>query len=85
MFVLVPLLIQFDHKQETVVKIDASGWYISKILLQRDNNRFLRLYIFYLKKMLPAKCNYLIYNKELLAIVRSLEAWDIELRSVKEF
>jgi hypothetical protein len=40
---------------------------------------------FYSKKNSPAECNYEIYNKEMLAIVRCLEAWDPELRSVDEF
>jgi hypothetical protein len=31
------------------------------------------------------ECNYEIYDKEMLAIIRSLEEWDAELRSVKEF
>ena len=34
---------------------------------------------FYSKKMTPAECNYEIYDKELLAIVRCLEEWDAEL------
>ena len=34
---------------------------------------------------MPAKCNYQIYDKELLAVVQCLEAWDAELQSVKKF
>ena len=37
---------------------------------------------YYLKKYTPAESNYEIYNKELLVIMRYLEAWDTELRSV---
>ena len=33
------------------------------------------------KKMIPAKCNYEIYDKELLAIVRAFEQWTAELES----
>jgi len=85
MFVSAPLLVRFDHERETVVETDASGWCVGGILLQRDNDGFLRPCAFYSKRMLPAECNYPIYDKELLAIIRSLEAWDAELRSVKEF
>ena len=35
--------------------------------------------------MLPAECNYEIYDKEMLAIIRALEEWDTELRSVPHF
>ena len=38
--------------------------------------------VYYLKKYIPVKSNYEIYNKELLAIIRYLEVWDTELRSV---
>ena len=37
------------------------------------------------KKNLPAECNYPIYDKELLAIVKYLREWNLELRSVPEF
>ena len=37
---------------------------------------------YYLKKHTPVKSNYEIHNKELLAIMRYLEVWDTELRSV---
>ena len=37
---------------------------------------------YYLKKYTPVKSNYEIHNKELLVIIRCLEAWDTELRSV---
>ena len=40
---------------------------------------------YFSKKHTPTKYNYEIYNKELLAIIRCLETWDAELRSVGEF
>jgi hypothetical protein len=53
--------------------------------MQADDEGFLRPYAFYSKKMSPAECNYPIYDKEMLAIVRCLEEWDAELRSVPTF
>ena len=38
--------------------------------------------VYYLKKYTPAESNYEIHNKELLAIMRDLEVWDTELRSI---
>ena len=35
--------------------------------------------------MAPVECNYKIYNKEMLTIIRALEEWDAELRSVPHF
>jgi reverse transcriptase-like protein len=42
----------------------------------------LRPVAFFSKKMNPAECNYMIYDKELLAIVRSFGTWRPELASV---
>ena len=39
---------------------------------------------YYLKKYTPVKSNYKIHNKELLAIIRYLKAWDMELRSISK-
>ena len=35
---------------------------------------------FYNKSMIPVKCNYYIYNKELLAIIHCFEHWCSELK-----
>ena len=37
---------------------------------------------YYLKKHIPVKSNYEIHDKELLIIIRCLEVWDTELRSI---
>jgi hypothetical protein len=42
----------------------------------------LRPIAFFSKKLSPAECNYMIYDKELLAIIRSFEAWGPETMSV---
>ena len=40
---------------------------------------------FFSKKNNLAECNYEIHDKELLAIIQCLEAWDIELHGVNGF
>jgi hypothetical protein len=37
---------------------------------------------FYSKNMASAECNYEIYNKELLAIIRYLKHWRSELKNI---
>ena len=39
---------------------------------------------YFSKKMSPAKCNYIIYDKELLAIIKRFELWRPELASVRQ-
>ena len=36
---------------------------------------------YFSKKLTPAECNYMIYDKKLLAIVKSFEMWRPELAS----
>jgi hypothetical protein len=51
--------------------------------MQVDEEGVLRPYAFFSKKNNPTEYNYEIYDKEILAIIRYLEEWDAELRSVR--
>ena len=66
---------------ETWVKTDFSDFVAADVLSQMHDG-VLRPVAFFLKKMSPAECNYMIYNKKLLAIVKSFETWQPELASV---
>ena len=47
-----------------------------------DDQDILHPVAFFSKKHAPAECNYEIYDKELLAVVRVFEEWRAELQSV---
>ena len=83
-FLDAPVLAQFDPDHETVLETDSSG-YCSGGVLSQYKDDVLRPVAFYSKKHLPAECNYPIYDKELLAIIRCLEEWEAELKSVGQF
>ena len=65
--------------------MDLSGWCIGGTLLQPNANGLYVLCVFFSWKLSSTKCNYKIYDKEMLAIIHSLEEWDTELQSLKEF
>ena len=44
-----------------------------------DDEGVLHLVAFFSRKMAPAECNYEIYDKEFLAIVRCFEEWRPDL------
>ena len=71
-FVQAPILAQFDPDDETVLETDSSG-YCSGGVLSQVKGDVLRPVAFISKKHSPAECNYPIYDKELLAIIRCLE------------
>ena len=79
MFTEGPILVQFNPDAETIVETDSSGWCIGGTLLQLQPSGMFHPCGFYSKKNSPTECNYKIYNKEMLAIVRYLENWDSDL------
>lgn len=79
-FISAPILRHFDPEREVVVECDASDYVSSGILSQYDDQGILHPVAFMSKKHDPAECNYEIYDKELLAIVRCFESWRPELQ-----
>ena len=67
------------------METDSSGWCSGATLSQVSKEGILRPVAFFSKKLSPAECNYEIYDKELLAIIRALEEWRAQLRGVKRF
>ena len=64
-----------------MLETDSSDYVNGGVLSQADDGGALHPVAFYSKNLLPAECNYEIYDKELLAIVRCLEHWRPELES----
>ena len=54
----------------SVIKPNSSNYITGGILSQYNKDRVLYFIIYFLKQLNPAKCNYEIYNKELLAIIK---------------
>ncbi|KAI0991493.1 hypothetical protein K3495_g16694, partial [Podosphaera aphanis] len=77
------MLAHFDPRRQTIMETDASDFVTAAILSQYDDKGILRPVAFMSKKMLPAECNYEIFDKELLAIVNAFETWTAELGSVE--
>ncbi|CAI6339108.1 unnamed protein product [Periconia digitata] len=77
-FTEAPVLAHFDPDLPCWVETDASDYVIAAVLSQMHEDG-LRPVAFLSQKMTPAECNYEIYDKELLAIVRAFEEWRPEL------
>ena len=74
-FTTAPILIQFCFNKEIVVETDASNIASAGILSQPGPDSLLHPIAFFSKKHTPAKSNYDIYDKELMAVVRAFEEW----------
>jgi hypothetical protein len=72
-FTTAPVLRRFDHDRDVIVETDASDYVSAGVLSQYDDDGILHPVAFFSKKHSPAECNYKIYDKELMAIVRAFE------------
>jgi RNase H-like domain found in reverse transcriptase len=68
-----PVLAHFDPEKQSFVESDSSAYVSSGILSQIGDDGLLYPMAFFSKKLAPAECNYEIYDKELLAIIRYFE------------
>jgi RNase H-like domain found in reverse transcriptase len=75
------MLAHFDPEKETWIETDASDFVTAGVLSQMHNG-VLRPVAFFSKKMSAAECNYMIYDKELLAIIKAFELWRPEAMSL---
>jgi hypothetical protein len=76
---MAPILRHFDYNGEVIVKTDSSDYISAGILSPYNDEGVLHPVAFFSKKHSPAECNYEIYDKELMAIVRAFEEWRPEL------
>jgi hypothetical protein len=83
-FVSAPTLAHFNYNKKSVLETDASDWAAGGILSQYDDNGILQPVTYFSSKHSSAKCNYEIYDKKLLAIIKCLEEWQPELQGTSE-
>ena len=74
-----PVLKHFNHLLPTKLETDASNGVIAGVLSQQHENGNWHPTGFYSECLKGAELNYPIHDKELLAIIRSLELWRPEL------
>ena len=83
-FTTAPILLHYDPEKQIVVETDASDEVVAGVMSQYDPQGVLRPVAYFSTKMSPAECNYEIYDKELLAIIRAFELWRPELEGTQE-
>ena len=68
-----PVLMHFDPTKKAYIETDSSDYITVGVLSQIGDDGELHPVAFYSRKMILAECNYKIYDKELLAIIKSFE------------
>jgi hypothetical protein len=79
-FLEAPIMAHYNPEPQNWVETDASNYVVAGVLSQMHGD-VLKPVAFFSKRMVPAECNYDIYDKELLAIIRAFEEWRPELVS----
>ncbi len=64
------ILRHFDQNKKTILETNSFNYVNDDILSQYDDEETLHSMIYYSKNLSLAKCNYKIYDKKLLAIIR---------------
>ncbi len=67
------ILRHFDQTRDFILEIDSFNYVNDEVLFQYDDEDVLHSIVFYSKNMFSAECNYEIYNKKLLIIIRAFE------------
>jgi hypothetical protein len=79
------VLSYFSSELETFLESDSFDYVSVEVLSQKENDDLIRSITYFSKTLSSAECNYEIYDKELLTIIRCFEQWRVELQSMKLF
>ena len=74
----------YDRNRKIVLKIDFSDWCLDEILFQYNDEKIFYSMTFFNKKMISIECNYEIYDKKFLTIIRCLKHWRFESENIDE-
>ena len=74
-FIIASVLQNFNLEKPVIIKIDVSDYVAADVLSQPDEKGNLHPVAFFFNKMSLKKCNYKIYNKKLLIIVKTFKKW----------
>ncbi len=76
------ILRHFDQTREAILEINSFNYVNDEVLSQYDDEDVLHSIVLYSKNMSSAECNYEIYDKKLLIIIRAFEHWWLELKLI---
>ncbi len=75
----------FSSELKTYLKSNSSDYVSVDVLSQKKDDDLIKSVIYFSKTLFSAECNYEIYDKKLLTIIRCFEQWRVELQLMKTF
>ena len=83
-FIIASVLQNFNLEKPVTFETDASDYVTAGVLSQPDEEGNLHSVAFFSSKMFSEECNYEIYNKELLIIVKAFEEWHFKIHGTAD-
>ncbi len=77
------VLSYFSSKLNTFLETNSSDYVSVKVLSQKEQDDIIKSVTFFFKTLFSIECNYEIYDKEMLIIIKCFEQWRAKLQSVK--
>jgi hypothetical protein len=77
------ILFYFSFELDTFLKSNSSNYVSIEVLSQKENDDLIKSVIYFFKTLSSAECNYEIYDKKLLTIIRCFEQWRAKLQSIE--
>jgi hypothetical protein len=78
------VLSYFSSELKTFLESNSSNYASIEILSQKENDDHIKSITYFFKTLFFAECNYEIYDKKLLTIIRCFKQWRAELQSVEK-
>jgi hypothetical protein len=79
------VLSYFSLELKTFFESNSFDYVSIEMLSQKENDDHIKSVIYFFKTLFFAECNYEIYDKKLLTIIRCFEQWRAELQSIEKF
>ena len=83
-FIIASVLQNFNLEKSVIFKTDVLDYVTADVLSQSDEKKNLHSMTFFSSKMFSEECNYEIYNKKLLIIVKAFKEWCFETYSTTD-
>ncbi len=81
----ISILSYFSSELETFVESNSFDYVSTEVLSQKERNELIKSIIYFFKILFSIECNYEIYNKKLLIIIRCFKQWRVELQLIESF
>ena len=78
-FIIASVLQNFNSEKSVTFETDVSDYVTADVFSQPDEKGNLHSVAFFFSKMSSEKCNYEIYNKELLTIIKAFKEWHFKI------